>query len=363
LALFNFGLFFPLLAVAVYRLPGGVAAAVGGLQPLLVAVVAWLAFGRRPRGRELAVGAAAVLGVALVVVRPGAAFDAVGVLAAVGANVSFSIGVVLTKRFPPPGDRLAATGRQLLLGGVLLVPLTLMVEGLPPVPTGAALAGFAYLGLGATALAFVLWFNGVRRLPTAAPPLLGLAAPVTGATLGWALLGQSLSPLQLAGFALTLAAIAYGAALGATPEVEPDREALARGPVVASSGSPAPAGASGSGDPVPDQGALARGSAVVAAGAWSASGAGRVVSSGKRGARGWRPNSARMAASAALSARRWAWKRGTRSAVAGSSGGGLRSSAASRRSAVTAASSAMRSRVSVDAASRNAGLNEVRNCS
>ena len=37
LAVFNFGLFFPLLAVAVYRLPGGVAAAGGGLQPLLVA--------------------------------------------------------------------------------------------------------------------------------------------------------------------------------------------------------------------------------------------------------------------------------------------------------------------------------------
>ena len=36
LALFNFGLFFPLLVVAVYRLPGGVAAAVGGIQPLLV---------------------------------------------------------------------------------------------------------------------------------------------------------------------------------------------------------------------------------------------------------------------------------------------------------------------------------------
>ena len=38
-------------------------------------------------------------------------------------------------------------------------------------------AGFAYLSLVGTALAFVLWFNGIRRLPTSAPPLLGLAAP------------------------------------------------------------------------------------------------------------------------------------------------------------------------------------------
>jgi probable blue pigment (indigoidine) exporter len=224
LALFNFGLFFPLLVAAVYRLPGGVAAAAGGLQPLLVASVSWLLNGRRPSGRELAIGVAAALGVALVVLRPGAAFDPVGVLTAAGANASFSVGVVLTKRFPAAPNRLASTGWQLLLGGVLLVPLTLLVEGVPPPVDGRAVGGFAYLGLGATAVAFLLWFNGVRRLPTAAPPLLGLAAPVTGATLGWAILGESLSPVQLAGFALTLGAIAYGATLGASgPPAGPGR--------------------------------------------------------------------------------------------------------------------------------------------
>jgi probable blue pigment (indigoidine) exporter len=173
-----------------------------------------------------------VLGVALVVLRPGAHVDAVGVLAAAGANVSFAVGVVLTKRFPAPSNRLAATGWQLLLGGVLLVPLMAVVEGPPPALTGPNLAGFAYLSLAATALAFVLWFNGVRRLPTAAPPLLGLAAPVTGAALGWAVLGQSLSPLQLAGFALTLAAITYGATLGAAapPSTVPSSLTPLRGP-------------------------------------------------------------------------------------------------------------------------------------
>jgi probable blue pigment (indigoidine) exporter len=216
LALFNFGVFFPLLVAAVYRLPGGVAAAVGGLQPLLVAGLSWPVAGRRPRVLELAVGCVAALGVGLVVIRPGADLDPVGVLAAVGANVSFAVGVVLTKRFPTPSNRLAATGWQLLMGGMILVPLTGFAEGAPPALTADNVAGFAYLSLIATALAFTLWFNGVRRLPTAAPPLLGLAAPVTGAVLGWAILGQSLSPLQLTGFVVTLAAIAYGAGIGAS---------------------------------------------------------------------------------------------------------------------------------------------------
>jgi probable blue pigment (indigoidine) exporter len=54
----------------------------------------------------------------------------------------------------------------------------------------------------------------------AAPPLLGLAAPLTGATLGWIVLGQSLSPVQLAGMAITLSAIAYGATYGSRSPVE-----------------------------------------------------------------------------------------------------------------------------------------------
>jgi probable blue pigment (indigoidine) exporter len=217
LALTNFGIFFPLLIAAAYRLPGGVAAAAGGLQPLLVAVLAWPVAGRRPRPRDLAVGGVAALGVGLVVVRPGAGLDPAGVVAAVGANLSFALGVVLTKHFPPPSNRVAATGWQLLMGGLVLVPLTAGLEGAPPSLGGEAIAGFAYLGLAGTALAFVLWFNGIRRLPAAAPPLLGLAAPVTGAVLGWVVLGQSLSPLQLIGFAVSIGAISYGASLQATP--------------------------------------------------------------------------------------------------------------------------------------------------
>ncbi len=222
LAVFNFGIFFPLLVAAVYRLPGGVAAAVGGLQPLLVAALSWPITGRRPRALDLAVGCVAALGVGLVVIRPGADLDPVGVLAAVGANLSFATGVVLTKRQPTPSNRLAATGWQLLMGGVVLVPLTAIVEGAPPPLTAGDVAGFAYLSLIGTALAFVLWFNGIRRLPAAAPPLLGLAAPVTGALLGWAILGESLSPLQLTGFAVTLGAIAYGATLSDDHECHVD---------------------------------------------------------------------------------------------------------------------------------------------
>lgn len=211
LAACNFAVFLPLLAVAVYRLPGGVAAAVGGLQPLLVLGLSRALTNHRPQRIELLAGVVAVIGVSLVVIRPNAGIDALGVLAAVAANVSFSLGVVLTRRLPAPPHRLAATGWQLLLAGVVLVPLMFAIEGMPPAFTGRSTAGFAYLSLVSTAAAYVLWFRGIKLLPTVSPPLLGLAAPITGAIIGWAALGQSLSPTQLVGFVVTLGAIAYGA--------------------------------------------------------------------------------------------------------------------------------------------------------
>lgn len=229
-SLFNFGIFFPLLVVGVYRLPGGVAAATGGLQPLLVGLITWLLSGKRFQGRDAAVGVAAALGVAAIVIRPDAGIDALGVAAALGANVSFAVGAVLTKQYPTPPNRLTATGWQLLLSGFVLVPITIGVEGIPAAITALNLTGFLYLSLIGTALAFVLWFTGILRLPVAGPPLLGLAAPITGAALGWLVLGESLSPVQLAGFTVTLAAIAYGATLRTEPGVVAHPTALPLSP-------------------------------------------------------------------------------------------------------------------------------------
>lgn len=223
MALFNFGLFFPLLIVAIYRLPGGVAASMGGIQPLMVGVVTFAWTSTAMRRHDVAIGVVAMLGVALVVIRPGADVDLVGVLAAIGANVSFSIGVVATKRFPTPPHRLAATGWQLLLSAAVIAPIAWVVEGAPPVITGRNVAGFAYLSLIATGGAFVVWFNGISRLPTQAPPVLGLAAPLTGAALGWVLLNEDLTVAQILGFAITIAAITYAATHGARDQVTLNR--------------------------------------------------------------------------------------------------------------------------------------------
>src|SRR4051794_40456885 len=128
----NIGAFFALLFVAAYRLPGGVAATIVSAQPLLVAGLSWWLLGTRASRRLLIAGAAGVLGVALLVLRADATLDGVGLAAAFGAAAVMATGIVLSKRWPSPAPVLATTGWQLLAGGLVVLPLALVIEGAPP---------------------------------------------------------------------------------------------------------------------------------------------------------------------------------------------------------------------------------------
>jgi probable blue pigment (indigoidine) exporter len=198
----NIGAFQALLFVAAYRLPGGVAATAGALQPLAVAgLAAWL-LGERFRARTALAGLAGVVGVSLLVLGPRAALDPVGLVAALVGTLSAAGGVVLTKRWGRPVPLLTATGWQLLAGGLLLAPLALVVEGAPPSFTVMNWLGGSWLAVVGTGLAYALWFRGIERLPVDALSFLGLLSPVVATLLGWIVLDQSLTLVQLTGAVL-----------------------------------------------------------------------------------------------------------------------------------------------------------------
>lgn len=208
----NIGLFFALLFVAAYRLPGGVAATVGAVQPLLVVLLAAGLLGELLTRRAVLAGLVGAGGVALLVLRGDAALDAVGVAAAAGGAAVMALGVVLTKRWGRPAAALTVTSWQLVAGGLLLLPLALLVEGpLPPAEVdAAAVGGYVYLGVVGTAVAYTLWFRGLAVLPASSVSFLSLLAPVVATGVGWALLAQPLSAVQLLGAALVLLAVLLG---------------------------------------------------------------------------------------------------------------------------------------------------------
>jgi probable blue pigment (indigoidine) exporter len=227
----NIGAFFPLLFLSAYRLPGGMAAVVGSVGPLFVVGLAALLLGQRPTRRTLLTGAVAAFGVSLVVLRAAGALDALGLLAALASTASMSTGTVLTKRWGRPEGvgPLALTGWQLTAGGLLIAPLALLVEGAPPALDGRAVGGYLYLAVANTAVAYWLWFRGIGRLAATQVTFLGPLSPLTAAVVGWAALGQALTPVQLAGMALAFGATVAGQIGPRRKETAPRTLAVDRG--------------------------------------------------------------------------------------------------------------------------------------
>ena len=209
----NIGLFFALLFVSAYRLPGGMAAVLGAAQPLVVAGLTVLLLTERVALRTVLAAVLGAGGVTLAVLTAAARLDAVGLAAGLAGTASMALGLVLTKRWGRPDvSLLTTTGWQLTAGGLLLVPAAVLAEGVPARLTAGNVAGYAYLSMIGTAAAYSLWFRGLNRLPAARVSLLGLLSPLVATVLGWAMLGQRLTPLQVTGMVVAFAAVVCGSA-------------------------------------------------------------------------------------------------------------------------------------------------------
>lgn len=206
----NFSVFWWLLFIAAYQLPGGVAATLGAIQPLVVLLLSKWLLAQHIRWLAVLAGIGGVVGVALLVLTPQAALDQVGMLAAFCGAVSMAFGTVLTRKWQPPVSSLTFTSWQLTAGGLLLLPAALWFEPSLPPMTVAHAAGFAYLGLIGGAVTYFLWFRGIARLSPSTVAPLGLLSPIAAVFLGWIALGQTLGIAQLMGAALVLVSVWYG---------------------------------------------------------------------------------------------------------------------------------------------------------
>ena len=163
LGLLNFAAFFSFLFTAAYRLPGGVAATIGAVQPLIVMALAARVLDERAGPARYTAALVGVTGVALLVLDGGARLDAVGVAAALCGAASMAIGGSLVA----PGtlgrrQALAHAGRRaapVVMGAMAMFGIAGLIEGffrqlVSDLPTRLALAALtallwaAWLGLG-----------------------------------------------------------------------------------------------------------------------------------------------------------------------------------------------------------------------
>ncbi|MEW2066307.1 EamA family transporter [Streptomyces sp. NPDC007346] len=225
LGVLNIGAFFYFLFLAAYHLPGGVAALVMTVQPMIVLLLGPLLLATRIRPLHIGACALAAAGVALLVLQPQADLDGVGVLAGLLGAVCMAAGIVLTKRWGRPEgvSLLAFTGWQLTVGGLVLLPVTLLGEPLPSSLTWTNVGGFAYLGVVGALISYVVWFNGIARLPALAASFLSFASPLCATVLGYLFVGQTLGPLQLLGAAGVVGAVVLAQRGAEAPPGAPPR--------------------------------------------------------------------------------------------------------------------------------------------
>ena len=208
----NVGGFFVLVYIAGQRLPSSLAATLMSASAAGMLLFAWLLLHRRPRAAAVVGAAVGLVGVAVMLGFDAEGADVQGVAASLGAMAASSAGFVLTARWGADVPALPMTAWQLIGGSIVLLPAAVLVEGAPPAVTVPSAIGFAYLTLVATALAYVAWFAGLRRLSPGAVGVIGLLNPVTGVVLGVAVAGESFGMPQGVGVTLVLVGIVLGAA-------------------------------------------------------------------------------------------------------------------------------------------------------
>ncbi|MEP7040448.1 MAG: DMT family transporter [Chloroflexota bacterium] len=156
--------------------------------------------------------AIAALGLVLLARPGGAHVEALGVVAALGAALSFASYLGLARLWADPVRLPTLTVAFWLLVSSLVLTgaLQLMVDarGLVPQLSLTGWTALFWLGLPASALPHVLVIATLRRMPASrAAPFL-LLMPISGTLIAAALLGERLDQIQLAGAALILLGIA-----------------------------------------------------------------------------------------------------------------------------------------------------------
>jgi DME family drug/metabolite transporter len=179
-----------------------------GLAPLLIAVgAALLGHGRPDRATVVALVVALVGLVLLVGVSAGADTGTavvLGALLAVGSALGYTV-VTLAGAGVPAGVPVTLAG---FAGGALLLTPVAFVAGLRFTTEPDALAVLLYLGIVPSALAYAMFFTGLRTVPGPVAAIVTLLEPLTATALATAFLGERLAPGALAGGLLVLAAVA-----------------------------------------------------------------------------------------------------------------------------------------------------------
>jgi drug/metabolite transporter (DMT)-like permease len=218
----NSALPFLAFAYAATAITAGLSSIFNATTPLWGALIAWLWLRERLTGARvlgLAIGFGGVLWLAWDKAgwHPGAAVavGAVGaapVLACLGATVCYGFAANAARRFLLEAPPMAvAAGSQCAAAIVLLVPA--LIAWPAKLPGSRAWVAVVLLGLACTALAYLLYFRLIAHVGAAKAVSVTFLIPMFAVVWGWALLGETATPVMLGACAVIIAGTALATGL------------------------------------------------------------------------------------------------------------------------------------------------------
>jgi DME family drug/metabolite transporter len=183
-----------------------------GLAPVIA--TAWEAVQQkeRPGLRTAVTMVTALAGLVLITVAAAepsrtAPHPVLGLLAAMGSGLGYAACTLVNRRLSQRSDALPLTTVTSAIGGLALLPLA-AAGGLSfPIRSGTV-GLLAYLGVVATAIAYALFYAGLRTVPGSAAAVVTLLEALTAALLAVTILGEPLPAATVVGGLLLLSAVA-----------------------------------------------------------------------------------------------------------------------------------------------------------
>ncbi len=209
LSLLNIGVFFYFLFVTAGYLPGGTASLIMACQPIIVILLSTYILKTSLTIKHIISAILGVVGIGLLVLNSASSLNWQGVITGFAGCSCMALGVVLTKYWNRPTNLslLSFTGWQLTLGGLMLLPVAISIEGLPQHLTVTNIFGYSYLCIIGAVFSYIIWFRGIEKLPVVTISFLGFLGALSACILGYLFLNQTFSLPQMLGACTIIIAV------------------------------------------------------------------------------------------------------------------------------------------------------------
>jgi drug/metabolite transporter (DMT)-like permease len=211
IGLFNNVLPFSLIVTGQTYVPSGLASILNATTPLFTVVV-MVAAGEESLQLRRVVGVITGL-IGVVILRGGVvgfeSGQSIGILLCLAGAASYGLAALVARRLPPSSQPLGTATFQMLASAAMMLPIAAWFDRPWQLPMPGELTWLAVIGLSvlSTALAYIVFFQVLRRSGATNVMLVTLLIPLTAILLGYLLLGEPISVREIVG------AVVIGSAL------------------------------------------------------------------------------------------------------------------------------------------------------